>query len=359
MKVIDFIVKYEIFTFMGVKSFLTLKEKEELKAIHRREKNRRVADRIKSVLLANKCWTYRAIAEALLLDEQIISDHVHEYLYDKKLTLNSGGSSSKLDSVQTNELISHLEFKTYLRVEDICEYVKQKYNKSYTISGMTSWLHANNFSYKKPKKTPAKANLEKQKDFIKTYEELLKTTPSNEPILFADGVHPTMATKVTSGWIKVGTNKPIATTASRTRINIFASLNLSSMEIISNHYKTIDSIALDNFFSNLRNYYTEGQKIHLILDNGPYNTSNDTKKSALNHGIVLHYLPTYSPNLNPIERVWKVMNEYTRNNYVFKSAKDFREKILNFFNSTWPQISEHMRDRVNDNFQTIKPVLSI
>jgi transposase len=28
--------------------------------------------------------------------------------------------------------------------------------------------------------------------------------------------------------------------------------------------------------------------------------------------IKLHYLPPYSPNLNPIERLWKVMNEHAR-----------------------------------------------
>jgi transposase len=343
---------------MSEKLFLTSQEKENLKAAHRQEKNRRVADRIKSVLLADKGWTYRAIAEALLLDEQIISDHVNEYLTDKKLTLKSGGSVSKLDLTQTAELISHLENKTYLKIEEICAYVLATYGILYTVQGMTSWMHVHNFSYKKPKKTPAKADAEKQKEFAKIYKELVESTPQEEPILFADGVHPTMATKVTSGWIKTGTDKPIATTASRTRINLFGAINLATMGIVSDHYKTIDSDSMVNFFDLLRNTYPTAPKIHLILDNGPYNTSNQTKEAAPLYGIVLHYLPTYSPNLNPIERVWKVMNEYTRNNHFFKSAKDFRQEILNFFSSTWPQISEKMRNRINDNFQTLKPVVS-
>ena len=49
------------------------------------------------------------------------------------------------------------------------------------------------------------------------------------------------------------------------------------------------------------------------------------------YGITLHYLPPYSPNLNPIERLWKVMNEYVRNNRFFKSAKEFKKEILTFF----------------------------
>ena len=40
--------------------------------------------------------------------------------------------------------------------------------------------------------------------------------------------------------------------------------------------------------------------------------------------LIMHILPPYSPNLNPIERLWKVMNELSRNNQVFKTFHDFQ-----------------------------------
>jgi transposase len=43
--------------------------------------------------------------------------------------------------------------------------------------------------------------------------------------------------------------------------------------------------------------------------------------------IKLHYLPPYSPNLNPIERLWKVMNEHARNNKYFATAKENEIKM--------------------------------
>lgn len=46
------------------------------------------------------------------------------------------------------------------------------------------------------------------------------------------------------------------------------------------------------------------------------------------------------------------MNEKVRNNYHFKSAKEFREKITIFFKETLPDIAESLRSRINDNFQT-------
>ena len=73
--------------------------------------------------------------------------------------------------------------------------------------------------------------------------------------------------------------------------------------------------------------------------------------------LIMHILPPYSPNLNPIERLWKVMNELSRNNQVFKTFHDFQEKIRSFFKDTWDTISDDFRKRINDNFQRLKPVI--
>ena len=190
------------------------------------------------------------------------------------------------------------------------------------------------------------------------YEALLNNTPEDEPIIFGDGVHPTMATKISYGWIRTGKDKLIKTTASRTRMNIFGSLNLEDMKLVSTSHETIDSVSMEVHFKELSKQYPDAKKIHLILDQGPYNTSKETKKHAEKYKILLHYLPPYSPNLNPIERVWKIMNEYTRNNHFFESAKEFRKRILSFLNVTWSEISQSMVDRVNDNFAIVKTVSS-
>jgi transposase len=47
----------------------------------------------------------------------------------------------------------------------------------------------------------------------------------------------------------------------------------------------------------------------------------------LHHKFILPILPSYSPNLNPIERVWNDMNEKSRNNVVFKALSEFKEAI--------------------------------
>jgi transposase len=333
---------------------LRKEEKEELEARHKRERDGRVKDRIKAVLLFCEGWSQVQIAQALRIKPTTVHDHLEDYTNSKKLKPQNGGSQSHLTPAQTAGLIQHLEAHTYLKVAHICDYTEQTYGMKFTVSGMTKWLTRNNFSYKKPKGTPAKADPQKQAAFIQYYEKLLNTISEEEPVEFGDGVHPTMATKITYVWIRVGTHKPISTTASRTRVNLMGSINLETMSVTIGSYETIDSIAMEEHFKKLKKKYPNAPKIHLILDQGPYNTSTETKETAKKHGIVLHYLPPYSPNLNPSERLWKVMNEHVRNNRFFHSAKEFRKAIMDFFEITWPKIAESMVDRINDNFETLK-----
>lgn len=69
----------------------------------------------------------------------------------------------------------------------------------------------------------------------------------------------------------------------------------------------------------------------------------------------LHILPPYRSNLNPIERVWEVMNENVRDNVVFSSFKEFKTAILNFFDNKWNDISNGLRKRINDHFENLNP----
>ena len=333
--------------------FLTFSEEAYLKSQHRLEKNGRVRDRIKAVLLSNKGWSHAQISEALFLDDETVSRHIKEYKEDQKLHLNSGGSLSKLSIEQSSELVDHLMTHVYVKVSEICSHVFSEYGVSYTISGMTSWLKSHRFSYKKPKGTPSKADPLKQAEWVEYYETLLNTLPEDEPIEFGDGVHPTMATKVSYGWIRKGTDKPIATTSNRTRMNLMGSINLETMDVTIGDYEKLNSVSMSEHFSLLRDKYPTSTRIHLILDQGRYNTSAYTQTAAKEKGIILHYLPAYSPNLNPIERLWKVMNEYARNNQFFSCAKEFRRSILDFFEITWPEIALDMTDRINDNFQRL------
>jgi len=89
---------------------------------------------------------------------------------------------------------------------------------------MVNWLHQHRFSYKSPARVPAKCDPEQQASFVKAYQQLKDSLPENAVILFGDGVHPTMETKLSGGWIRTSINKPIKTGASRTQLHAHESI---------------------------------------------------------------------------------------------------------------------------------------
>jgi transposase len=319
-------------------TFLTFDERSSLLTQHKCERDGRVKDRIKALLLADEGMMYVDIARVLFIDDQSVSRFVKEYKDTQKTKPQNGGSFAKLNDEQARELCEHLEENLYTKAKDIAAYVLKKYNVSYTESGMTYWLNAHNFSYKKPKGIPAKADLAKQAAFIEAYEQLMNTTPDNEPILFCDAVHPTMATKLSCGWIRCGQDHEIPTTGNRTRINLLGALNLELMQTITRDYETINGDSAVDFFDYLINEkYTDAPKIHLIIDNAGYFTGQIAEEWLKNNPrLQVHFLPPYSPNLNPIERLWKVFHEHVSNNQYYASGKEFKAAVLNFFNKTFP-----------------------
>ncbi len=89
----------------------------------------------------------------------------------------------------------------------------------------------------------------------------------------------------------------------------------------------------------------------LVNDRTPYHRAEIVTKEAKKLNSKIEFLPAYSPNLNPIERFLKAMNEKVRNNRFFNSAKDFRQEIDRLFNEILPDIGASLGSRFNDNFQ--------
>lgn len=119
---------------------------------------------------------------------------------------------------------------------------------------------------------------------------------------------------------------PVKTSRRRTRLNIMGALNLNDIgRAVIREYDKTNSHNIARFFIAIRETYSIKQKVHVILDDAGYHRTEQVKTWAYLLNIDL---PPYSPNLNPIELLWKLMNERVRNNRYFGSSGKFpRESI--------------------------------
>jgi len=77
----------------------------------------------------------------------------------------------------------------------------------------------------------------------------------------------------------------------------------------------------------LRRAFRHYKKVHVICDNARFHTIKGSKRVGeylAEHGdrMVLHYLPVYSPQDNPIERVWWHLHEQITRNHQCQSMEE-------------------------------------
>ncbi|TNL06546.1 IS630 family transposase [Kosakonia cowanii] len=339
---------------------LTTEQKIALEELQRLSRDHHVRDRVRCVLLSSEGWSAAMIAQSQRIHETTVRRHLNDWLNEQKLAPENGGSQSHLCEEQTQKLRAHLTRNLFPTTLSIIELVDKWWGIRYTVPGMNKWLHRNGFSYRKPAGVPHKYSAEAQQAFVETYEKLKQEAGDDEPILFIDGVHPTQGTKLSYGWMPAGKKAHVVeTTGSRTRLNIMGALNLNDISrTVIREYDKINSHNIARFFIAVRETYPIKQKVHIILDGAGYHRAEQVKTWAYLLNIELHYLPAYSPNLNPTERLWKVMNEQVRNNRYFTSPKVFREEIHSFFSVKLPAIAGTLAGRINDNFQLLKNATS-
>jgi len=332
---------------------LTAQERADLQKHHKRERDKRICDRIKAVLLYDDGYSYSEIARILLLDDETIRRHLKAYFSKHKLKPENGGSQSHLTTHESEALKTHLREVTFLYVKDICAYVNKRFNKVYSVSGMTKWLKSNNFRYKKPHGVPAKADMERQAAFIAYYDALKAKQGRKDVIYFVDSSHPQHQTKLSYGWIERGTRKPEKMTACQKRVNLIGAINLDSHEVQHRQVQWVNGESIEAFLQQLIDANPEAENIHIIWDNAGYHKSEKILLFIEGTKITPHYLPPYSPNLNPIERLWKLMHEHVTYNRYYPKFADFTEAILGFFENI-DSYQDIIKRRINDNFQRLK-----
>ena len=341
-----------------MKNFLTDEERTSLRKRHKKERDGRIRDRIKAVLFRDEGWTLMQIAHALLISDEMVRKHVHDYLESKKLKPENGGSKEKLSDQQSKQLVRHLEQYTYLHAKDIVAYVKSMWNITYSVSGMTDWLNRNQFSHKKPSLVPGKADSAIQETWIAEYQKLKQTLKEDETICFGDGVHPTHNTQLSYGWIRKGYRKEICSNTGRKRLNLSGAVDLISGRLHYQEDSMLNAQATISFFKKIEEAYPTKSKIYLFLDNAKYYKNRAVKEYAENSKIEPRFLPPYSPNLNPIERVWKWMKEKVTYNTYYEEFDDFKQAIFGFLESVSnldPQskLGQAFSRRIRDHFRAI------
>ena len=211
----------------------------------------------------------------------------------------------------------------------------------------------------KPRKVghiPAKADVEQQENFLQEQlEPRLKEALSGErAVLFVDAAHFIFAPFLGIVWCfeRLFIKAP----SGRQRLNVLAALNAITKEIITIKNLTyIRAETVCELLSELALRYPS-LAVTVVLDNARYQRCKLVQEKAAKLGIELMYLPTYSPNLNLIERFWKYVKKKCLNSRYYEDKQSWEKAIEKCIEEAPEKNKEEMESLLTLKFQSFKEV---
>ena len=169
-------------------------------------------------------------------------------------------------------------------------------------------------------------------------------------VYFVDASHFVLASFL--GWVWCFVRLFVRAASGRQRYNVLGALNAVTHELVTEINTTyINALSVCAL---LRKIGGLGVlvPITLVLDNARYQRCALVKNLAKELGIELLFLPSYSPNLNLIERLWKFVKKEVLNSRHHQDFKKFQEAIDGCLADMPTKHSEKLATLLTHNFQT-------
>jgi transposase len=342
--------------------FLTGEDRSELIALARDgSAASRVTRRANALVLLDDGWSCQDVGDALLLNDDTIRSW-HKLFEQRGIegltSFDVGGSARFLSAAQEDALKVFVSTRLPRSTRQVGAWIEQEFGLVYeSRSGLIALLHRLGLEYHKPNIIPRKLDEDKQKAFIESYDKLMNSLGNNEAVLFADAVHPTHAARPVGCWASKQDKLAIEQTSGRQRINIHGAIDLETGQTRMIEVETVDAASTITLLEAIEALYPLLALIHVFLDNARYHHAKLVQEWLARPGcrIKLHFIPSYCPHLNPIERLWGLMHRNVTHNKCYATCAQFADATLGFLREKVPRNWAHFCDSVTDNFRVIKP----
>ena len=288
---------------------LTEEEKEELKGKMKSAKSERVRKRAHSILLSNERYSRKEIAKIYKADVDTVTRWLNNWTEKGIEGLSDKARSGRPRSLEPEEeqiVIKALE-EDPRSIKKAQAKVVEKANKK--VSKWTIKRIAKRAGKKWKRMRKSVKSKRDESDFEEAKEELevFKSQEENGEIdlVYFDETGFTLVPVVPYAWQPIGETLEIPSASSK-RLNVLGFFSLShSFQYFTVQGKVNSQVVIDVFDQFAQ---TISGTTLVIIDNASIHTSAKFKDKlaawALN-GLLINYLPTYSPELNLIEILWR------------------------------------------------------
>ena len=321
----------------------------------------RLARRANALVLLDGGMSCAQIARALLVDDDTIRDWHRLYQEDGIEGLAGfgyEGSECRLSEDQQRHLKDWISKTLPRSAHDVGAFIAEEFGIEYRArSGVIALLHRLGMEHRRPKAIARKLDPAKQAAFIRTYEDLLNHLPADEAVVFGDAVHPVHGAQAAGCWAPREVRIAVPQTTRRQGLNIHGALDLETGQTMMVEALNVNAISTIRLLTLIQARYPHKRRVHVFVDNARYHHAHLVTAWLRRPDcrIKLHFLPSYCPHLNPIERLWGLMHRNITHNKCHQTLNHFASAILTFLRQDVPNQWHSFRDTVTDNFQVIDP----
>jgi transposase len=166
-----------------------------------------------------------------------------------------------------------------------------------------------------------------QSEFLKNELEprLAEARAGQRDVYFGDAAHFVLGTFLCCLWCKA--RLFVKAAAGRQRYNVLGAWNVVTNSLVAVTNTTV--VSSETACELLRKIAAQsvGRPVTLVLDNARYQYCRVVRDLAQQLGVELLYLPSYSPNLNLIERLWKFVKKNALRGRYYATFADFHAGI--------------------------------
>ena len=201
---------------------------------------------------------------------------------------------------------------------------------------------------------PSKADPDEQEKFKKEQLEprLEEAKSGKRVVLFVDAAHFVLSAYL--GFLWCFERMFIKAPSGRKRFNVLGALNAISYELITvANDSYINAECVCDLLRQIADRYV-GIPITIVLDNARYQKCALVQDLAQLLNIELLYLPSYSPNLNLIERLWKFVKKKCLYSKYYQDFVTFKTAISDCLSQTHGKHRKDLSSLLTLRFQTFK-----
>lgn len=160
----------------------------------------------------------------------------------------------------------------------------------------------------------------------------------DEVALYEDEVDIHLNPRPGPDWMPAGMQKWVRTPGKNKKRYVAGALNLSTGLLVWVEGDRKRSQLFIDLIEAVARRYRRCRRIHVILDNYSIHTSKITRQAIEGYGgrVVLHFLPPFCPDENPIERLWQDLHANVTRNHRCTTIEELMEEVHGYLNEVQP-----------------------